>query len=262
MSNPTSVDVVNNALADSAPSMQVALDNTVTLIRGLWSTHSEKFETFATVKELTGADEEFLASFDARPNTTYGEYLSAVLSRSVISIGGIQIKSSKDLDSLIVGDRDLLFLQAVRTTYGTERTVQVLCNACRKKNDVVIELDKDFPSKLPDFNVFEPLTVEGKYTSYRFSIPTLADLNAAAVAKSPAESNTIVISRCAVFEDGEAPADRLAWARGINSSDRRKIIDLLLSIDLGPTLEEVDTHCAHCEKEMTVALNWVSLLLD
>ena len=262
MSSTTSADVINEAIADPAPKMQVSLDNTVTLMRGLWNPNTEKFETLATVKELTGSDEEFLASFESKPNTSYGDFLSAVLGRAVVSIGDIPIKSGKDLGNLIVGDRDLLFLQAIRTTYGTEKTVQVTCSSCRKSNDVVVELDEDFPSKLPDFDIYAPLVVEGKRTVYRFNIPTLDSLTAASLAKTSAESNSLVISKSAVFEEDEAPADRLLWARGISTSDRHKIIDLLLSVELGPTLEEVETHCAHCEKEMTIALNWVSHLLD
>lgn len=262
MSDPTSVDVINDASADPAPRMQVALDSTVTLMRGLWNSSANKFETLATVKELTGADEEFLATFESRPNTSYGDFLSAVLSRAVVNVGGIQIKSGADLGNLIVGDRDLLFLQAIRTTYGTEKTVQVTCSSCHKSNDVVVELDKDFPSNLPDFDVYSPFSVDGKNTTYKLNVPTLDTLTAASTAKTSAESNSIVISRSAVFTEGEAPADRLLWARNISASDRHKIIDLLLSVELGPTLEEVETHCAHCEKEMTIALNWVSLLLN
>lgn len=262
MSSPAGVDTINSAIGDvSAPVLTPALGNEVTLIRGLWSEDLQKFETEAVVRELTGEDEEFLASVETKPNVSYGDYMAAILSRAVVTIGSIKVTGPKVLDTLLPGDRDLLFLQTIKTTYGVERTVQVICPKCNKKSDVVIELAKDFPNRLPDFPIDKPVQVQGRKVLYKFNLPSISDVSAASVAKTMAESNTIVLSRCAVF-DGDEPADRLAWARSININDRHKIIDFLLSIELGPKLKEVDTHCSHCDEEMPIALNWVSLLLS
>lgn len=257
-----SIDVINAAIGEeTAPSMQAPLDGQVDLIRGLWNEQSGTFDTLAEVRELDGSDEEALVSLGSKDEVGYGEYLTAVLWRSVVSIGGKKITDHKVLDTLINADRDLLLLQTMRVTYGNNKSVQAICNSCFKKNDVVIDLDSDFPVTLPEFDINEPIEIKGRKVTYKFTLPTGADTTAASKAKGDAEANTIVISRCASFPEGEEPTDRVAWARKLNISDRHKIIDKLLSIELGPKLGAVDTHCAHCEVEMPLALNWVSLLL-
>jgi hypothetical protein len=251
----TQATTINDALADPAPAMSPAPDPVVTLIVGLDG------KVNATVRELNGEDEEFLASYENKSGVSYGDYLTAVLSRSVLTLGGEPVDASK-LENLINGDRDILFLETMKATYGLERTINVICPHCGQKNDVVLDLKEDFPIVYPDFPVNKPIEVKGRKSTYRFNLPTGRITNRAAMeSKSDAEANTIIIAECAVFDE-LAPGDRVAWAKGLNLADRRKIVEALLSIQLGPKLEAVDTHCAACEEVMPIALNWVSLLLS
>lgn len=262
MSATAEVDSINTAISEEkAPVMQLPLSTEATLIRGLWNAETSQFDTLAQVREMDGSDEEALAVLGAKEDTSYGEYLTTLLGRTVLSIGDTPITNAKVLDTLINGDRDVLFLAVIRATYGTTRTVQAVCNACNQKNDIEIELDKDFPVTLPDFPIDAPIVVKGRKHSYSFNIPTGADTTAASKAKNDAEANSIILSRCAVFDPKDEPSDRLEWARKINLGDRHKIVDRLLSIELGPKLGVVDTHCAHCDVDMPISLNWVSLLL-
>lgn len=253
------VEEINSSITDPAPTIAPALDPAVTLIKGLPVEGEVAYD--AKVRELTGVDEEFLSEIEAKEGTTYGEYVDAVLLRSVESIGGKSI-TVDDLNNLINADRDILFLASVRATYGTERTVRAQCPHCTAMNDIVIELnDSDFPVKLPDFDITKPLEIKTKKgATMRFNLPTAGDTAAAAAAKDDATARHTLLARTAVFDE-IGPADRMEWARGLNLGDRTKAIDALLSIDLGPKLEAVDTHCAQCEKELVVALNWVALLL-
>jgi len=256
-------DTINSVIGeDKAPSMQHALDERVTLIRGLWNDDTQSFDRVAEVRELDGSDEEALATFGVKSDLGYGDYLTEVLNRSVTRIGDRVVLDHKILNSLIIADRDILLLQTMRATYGEERAVQAICPSCEKKSDIVIELSKDFPITLPDFPVESPIEVVGKKKTYRFNLPTGADTAAVVKAKNDAEANTMILSRCAVFAPGEEPSNRLEWARKISLGDRHKIVDKLLSIELGPKLGAVDTHCAHCDVEMPIALNWVSLLFS
>ena len=54
--------------------------------------------------------------------------------------------------------------------------------------------------------------------------------------------------------------EREAWAKKLGVADRKNIIKALTSAQPGPRMGEVETQCAHCEKELTVVLDWVSLL--
>jgi len=262
MSATAGVDSINDAIAEEkAPYMQPALSTETELIRGLWNADTNQFDTKAQVREMDGTDEEALAVLAAKDGVSFGEYLTALLGRTVISIGDTPITSPSVLDTLINGDRDILYLAVIRATYGLIRTVQAACNSCGEKNDIDIELDKDFIYKKPDFKVDSPIEIKGRNRTYLFNIPTGADTTAASKCKNDAEANTLILSRCAVFSAEDEPSNRLEWARKINLGDRHKIVDRLLSIELGPKLGAVNTHCAHCEVDMTVALNWVSLLL-
>lgn len=261
MSTTDQVGIINDAISeDKAPVMALPVSPDTTLIRGLWNAATSSFDVAAEVRELDGTDEEVLSVLGNKEGVSYGEYLTTLLSRSVVSIGDTKVTDPKVLESLIVADRDILFLATIRSTYGRTRIVQAVCQSCDKKNDIVIDLDADFPIPTPDFPVTKPIDIEGRRGTYQFNIPTGADTYAASKAKTDAEANTIIISRCAIFDPKDEPSDRVEWARKLNLGDRHKIVDRLLSIELGPKLGAVDTHCAHCEVEMPVALNWVSLL--
>lgn len=251
MSNDVA-SVINEASVDAPPTIALPERTSATLIKGF-----PGVPLFAEVRELNGADEEFIAGIEAKPGVNYGDWLTAVLQRSVVSVGG---QPPGDLDTLINPDRDILMLATVRATYGPVKNVRATCQSCRKKNDVEINLDEDFPVALPDFDVNEPIEVSlpGKGT-VRLNLPTGADTSACAAAKNDVVADTLLLSRCAVFTDA-APADRLDWARNLNTGLRRKAIDALLNVELGPKLEVVETHCAHCEEPLIIGLNWVSLL--
>lgn len=253
------VEEINSAIADPAPTIAPALDSAVTLLKGLTVDGVVAYD--AKVRELNGVDEEYLAGIENKDGITYGEYVDAVLLRSVESIGGKAV-TVEDLNNLINADRDILFLASVRATYGEERTVRAGCPHCGATNDIVLELnDTDFPIKQPDFDITKPLEVKMRRGgTMQFNLPTAGDTAAAAAADNDAAARHTLLARTAVFGD-TAPADRMEWARGLNLGDRTKAIEALLSIELGPKLEAVETHCAQCEKDLVVALNWVALLL-
>lgn len=262
------VDQINAVAQDPVPSMPEPLDTDVKLLRGLLKkTDGEEDQIFdvASVKELTGADEEYLASIVNKKGLTYTEYMTALLDRAVLNIGPYVVaKAPGILNKLILADRDMLFLGVLRATYGNEREINVTCRECGTKNDVVIELDKDFPVTQPDFDVFETFKVKTRKGTIQLRLPTGEDTIAVQKngAASEAEINTAMLARCAVWEDGQAPANALEWARDINIGDRRKLVNTLLDIKIGPSLEGVDTQCSECGSEMPILLDWVSLLLS
>jgi thiol-disulfide isomerase/thioredoxin len=179
-----------------------------------------------------------------------------------VSIGSTSVKSNPAvIDSLIIGDRDALFLATVKATYGDTREYQINCPHCRGSNDVLINLN-EFPNRDVSINPKEQIKIFLKDgTVQKFNLVTGSDSqHVSKLAKSIPEQNTMLIARCADWEGGEKPADTMVWAKKLGMKDRAKIIDALLEAQPGPEIKEVDAHCAHCEKPFPIMLNWASLL--
>jgi len=265
VSTSAQADIINSAIADPAPEMSPSLDTSVELFRGVYDADSSTWYQTAVVRELTGADEEALSSLQNKKGTTFFEYMSAVLSHSLVSVGPHSPKSQPHLvNKLILPDRELLFLATVRVTYGTERQMNVRCPKCGGLNDVVINLDDDIPIVRPDLDFKEPIEVKlTKGKSIRVRMPNGEDTTESQKdTKTDAEVATRLLARLAIFDDGHEPADRLAWSKSLSIADRRLIAQTLVNLEAGPKMEEVETQCAHCESVLPVALDWVSLLFS
>lgn len=266
MSESASAEDINQAIFDEpVPQMTTPPHSEVNLIRGIRQEDDDGtvvWHDTAVVRELTGADEEALAVVEKKPGITYSEYMNAVLVRGVVTIGSLPSHESV-INKLILGDRDVLFLAIVKATYGDTREMPVVCMECGTHNTVALELDKDFTYDDPDFDVREPLEVKGRNDTFLVRLPNGEDtIEAQKGTANNAELNTKMLSRCAVFPDGDEPADRLKWARDLNVADRRKLVNTLLDVKVGPNMGEVDTQCAECGESLPILLDWVSLLLS
>jgi hypothetical protein len=266
MAESDDVAAINNAMAEPVPSMAVVPEVTIDLIRGLHDADNDVWHTEAEVRELTGEDEEYLAGLETKKGLLYSDYMASLLARAVIRIGDLVIdggpKSKAIINKLMLADRDLLYLGVVKATYGDTRLINVVCSSCKTKNDVELVLEDDFPIHYPEFDIRKGLTVETSKGQVTLRLPNGDDtVYAQENTKNDAELNTVMLSRCAVWPSGEAPQDALKWARSLNIGDRKKLINSLLDVKVGPTLEEVDTQCASCGEDMPILLDWVSLLL-
>ena len=252
----------NESLQEPAPQVDLPTSLKVDLYRGLYIPESDKWYTTATVRELNGVDEEALSAFDVQKNVTYSEYMTHLLKRSVVSIGDLEIDVKTEIiDSLIVGDRDALFLGVLKATYGRYRTFQVTCRECGGDNDITMDLDKDFTSEPVKVDLHKLIDVKLKNnTVVQLQYPTGGDSQTAGKrGKTTAEQNTIILSRCAILE-GKTTAEKEAWARGLSLADRNKLVKALFSAQPGPRMEEVETQCSHCNAKIVLALDWVALL--
>lgn len=251
----------NSAIADPVPSIDAPPSTSVKLIRGVLNSATNDWEKDAVVRELTGEDEEHLAALDSKEDLTYGEYLAHLLKRAVVSIGSMTPDNNPDLiDELIIGDRDLLFLGVIRATYGRTREMQLICGTCEKSNDVEIDLEEDFKLQESIIDISKPVAVQLKDGStVHFNYPTTGDSRyALKKGKTTAEQNTYIISRCLI---GSQDRDsRESWAKKLSLVDRKKVVKAINQAQPGPKMEEVKTQCAHCDTELTVLLDWVSLL--
>jgi hypothetical protein len=257
---------INTAMAEPVPSMPGVPQVTIELIRGIHDADNDVWHTEAEVRELTGEDEEYLAGLETKKGLLYSDYMASLLARAVVRIGELPIdgspKSKAIVNKLMLADRDLLYLGVVKATYGDTRLINMVCSSCKTKNDVELVLDEDFPVHYPDFDIRKGLKVETSKGVVTLRLPNGEDtVYAQEKSKNDAELNTVMLSRCAMWPKGKAPEDPLKWARSLNVGDRKKLINSLLEVKVGPTLEEVDTQCASCGEDMPILLDWVSLLL-
>lgn len=266
MTIKTDADAVNSAIREPVPELHAPETVSATLQRGLIDPATGLWQVDSEVREMTGADEEYMASLESKNTVTYGEYMSTLLKRTVVRVGSINISDHPSaLDNLTIGDRDILFLGVVKATYGTSKDFQVKCGSCEKNNDIVMNLDEDFPIQTPNVDLRGTTSHtlrKGKVVKLR--VPTSADnMQIAKNAQSASAQNTLMIAQCAVWEDGEtAPADVEAWAKSLNVADRNNLVRSLLEIKAGPSLEAVNVPCAHCNEEMVIRIDWISLLLS
>jgi hypothetical protein len=254
-------ETARSAIADPVPTIDSAPSTEVKLIRGVLNNATGDWEKVAVVRELTGEDEENLAALDAKEDLSYGDYLNYLLQRAVVSIGSMSVAHNKHLiDELIIGDRDLLFLGVIRATYGRAREMQLNCGNCGGGNDVTIDLDNDFKVDLNTIDISKPIAIQLKDgQTFHFNYPTTGDSRyAAKKGKTTAEQNTFIISRCLIADMDRDT--RESWAKKLNLVDRKKIVKAINQAQPGPRMEEVKTQCSHCDEELTVVLDWVSLL--
>lgn len=264
MSTKEEAEAVNNAIKEPVPELQPAESVMVELQRGIIDPATGLWQVDAEVREMTGSDEEYMSGLESKADLTYGEYISALLRRTVVRIGSVSLEVDKSpLDNVSIGDRDILFLGIIRATYGKGKEFQAECRSCNGLNDILVDLYEDFPIKKPSVDLRVPIKVKmrnNKTVSLR--VPTMADnAHVSKLSKSAASQNTLMISRCAVWAEGKQPEDVEEWARSLNVADRNKLVKNLLSIEAGPDLKAVNVQCASCGEEMAIALDWVSLLL-
>lgn len=243
--------------ATPAPVMPQTPDTAVSLIRGI--NLGDTWLDTAHVREMTGADEEFLASMETRTNANYADYVLALLKRTTVSIGDISIANNPEvLNELIIGDRDLLFLNVIKATYGNNREFKVMCPHCSKSNDLLVNLSEDFPIEGDPQSARKPISVTLRNgMTLTVNHPTAVD--SAAIGKSnknTAQQNTMMIAKCVVID----VPNKEEWARTLNVADRSTIVNAIFDAKIGPSPREVNAPCGHCGESITLMFDWVSLL--
>lgn len=259
---------INEAITEPAPVIGFPVTNEVQLLRGVYDPATNTWHDRAIVKEMTGADEEYLANLEARKkDLSFTDYIDALFARTVQSIGTLDASQHANaIDKLILADRDLLFLGIVKATHGKTRELRnLICPHCEAKNDVMIDLDEDFPSRTVEgFDPKETRSVQLRRGVVDVRLPNGEDIRATSKASNNAEFQSILIARCVVLDSDDATPfeDKLEWSKQLNVGDRNKLGDAILGIEIGPDLGGVKAHCSECSEEMNIPINWVGLLLS
>jgi hypothetical protein len=267
---PTSAGQQNDLQADLAkakkeiagpvPLIQDAADSFLTLPRGLH--HNGAWQRSVEVRELTGMDEEALAK--VRDVT---DFYDTVLALSVTRIGDLDLGSlplierQGHLQNLLIGERDQIFVAAVKATYGDRKTLRYTCPSCNEEQDLILTLSQDFrPKEVGDITATTYQFTTSKGVEIQYRLATGSDQLEVMRRKgaSPAEQNSIMLSRCLVNAGGQLVVDPLNYARSLSMRDRGRFLGELFnhqpSIDLTVTVP-----CVACREEQAVSLGWGDL---
>jgi len=258
MDEKQQADALNAALAEEIPEIKAPPATSTELLRGVFNKETNSWESTAYVRELNGFDEEALAALDNQ-NIVYAEYMSVLLKRAVVSIGSFSVKDDPTIiDSLIIGDRDLLFLKIVEVTYGVNREYQVSCGSCKAMNDIVVPMN-EFENRKVAHDPHMPLEATlSDGTKVRMRLPNGLDSQVVAKkAKSTAEQNTLMLARCVEFP---VMANPQQWAKELGMKDRNELVRILMESQPGPEVGEVNAQCATCGLDLNIVLDWASLL--
>ena len=253
------------AIVGESPIMEQPPDGSVTLFRGL--VHGMSWHTDAEVSELTGEDEEVIARSMAA-NDSWG-FVNAILLQGVKRVGPLVLTDLPTaervgtIDRLLIGEKELLFLNVLRVTYGDTRTVTTVCPSCQETNEVDFSISEDVPIRIledPQRPSYTFTLKDGTTLEYR--LVTGDDQTEATKRRGAtiAEQNTITLSRCIVTHMGMPLVDPMVFARRMSAADRRKLLDEISSKQPGPHFEEVKLPCAACGVMSSFLPSWADLL--
>ena len=210
---------------------------------------------YATVRELTGRDEEAIARLSNR-----NQMLNLILERGLEKLGEAE-PSSFDLDSMLAGDRDAIILAIRKVTFGPTVESVVTCPKCLERSDVSIDLDKDIEIReLQDPLNDRTFEVDLRAGKAKVTLPIgalqkqLADNSG----KNSAELLSVFLGGCLVSIDGE-PCIGTYSATNLGILDRETLFNEIAKRNPGPRLEAVMKACAACGEEIYLPFSLADL---
>lgn len=240
------------------PTIDAAPDCLVDLLRGLQ--HNGRDQRRAEVREMTGNDEEQLARYKRQ-----GEIFDAVIALGTTRIGDIDLASMPlaerqgHLRQLLVGERDVLFLNIARVTYGDDRRFPVTCNACGRPQDLGVKLSEDFKPKVVndvDERSFQYRTSRGEALEVRLATGADQMEILRKDGMTNAEMNTALLAACIISLNGGMVVDPHAFAKGMAMRDRQGLLEDL--VERQPAVDlTIKFPCHGCQEEQQISFNWL-----
>jgi predicted RNA-binding Zn-ribbon protein involved in translation (DUF1610 family) len=219
-----------------------------------------------TVRELNGSDEEALGRLDpSKGDQYYVLLMDLIIRRATETIGGV-VPSFSDLGQLLMGDRDVIFLEIILATTGEEKEYEeVKCPECGDTFNAhvgirgVVEIHRLEEDDEPFIDVVlrDGSTVHLRYPTGEDQMSLFQGKEAGK--KNTSERNTLLLGRCIDTVDGKQIRNAVDYARSLGMADRRTLVDAL---GKGPRVEfkEVEVPCPECGVEMPFRLSWADLL--
>ena len=227
---------------------------------GGWISPTGELVTTASVRELTGYDEERMARQDLQKNVAI--YVTKLLAAGVEEIGGEE-PTEDLLRQLLIGDREHLVLGIRMATYGRLVPFTLTCVNCGNDSAVEIELDKDLTIlKLDDPRVREfdvPLR-HGKTAKVTLLTGAAQEAYSDDIGrKTEAEVTTLMLAKSVTEIDGRRLRGNPEDVRALPAADRATLADFIASHRCGPQFEAVNVPCATCGEEYPISLGLSNL---
>ncbi len=245
------------AIAGDVPLIPPAPSTKLDLPRGRFN--GTDWETEAEVRELTGEDEEALA----RTKDPI-DFFDAVVVYGTARLGTAQLDSmtfserQSILASLLIGEREQLFLRIASATYGDEKEFKHSCPSCNVSLDTIIFLSKDIKVSNHDkVSSLDHTFVTSKGDTITFRLGTGSDQMEVLHKKgaTSAEQNTLMLSECITEINGKPVLNPMSTARSLSMGDRRKLLDILTTSQPSPDMN-LEVTCVGCNFEMVLPLSW------
>ena len=245
------------AVSGSIPLIEDPIPNLFDLPRGRYI--GNKWETEVELRELTGADEEALARFNEA-----SDFFDGVVVYGTARIGSTQLtdlsfpERQSILADLLIGEREQLFINIARVTYGDEKDITHTCPSCGNEAETTLLLSEDIKMPVMDNPytlTYTMVTTKGDTLSYRLA--TGSDQMAVLKRKgaSTAEQSTLMISQCVIKVNDKHIVDPMGMARSLSMGDRRRLIDHLVEYQPSPDMT-LTMPCISCRFELVLPLSW------
>lgn len=237
------------------PKMRPASDTDVTLPGGIRTIDGDVVTT-AEVRELNGADEEFIGRTKSLP-----KFVAAILERGVVAVG--DSKPTKDtFDKMLAGDLDTLLIQISIATFGAEvEFSSITCSGCdHTEEDATVDLREVPIRSLEDPDDGEFLLDLDSGKSVLVSLPDGATQKALAASQDRTEAvlKTLLLSNC-VQEINGMPVAGADAVRNLSVKDRKALIEEIEKRNPGPRLLEVSRSCTECGEKIELPLGLTDL---
>jgi hypothetical protein len=210
----------------------------------------------AVVRELNGFDEERLSRLLAADNPAV--YVTEMLALAVEDLGG-QAPAKEDLRSLLIGDRDALWLGIRIVTYGADVEYTLKCNECDETSVVTIDLNEDIPVRKLDDPLKRDYEVELRHGVAKVKLldgVAQEKFSTALGKKTQAEINSIMLANSVLSINGIPTKGKEDAVRALSSQDRGTIMDFIIETQPGPQLgTEIEAHCSKCDAAYPIVLS-------
>jgi hypothetical protein len=208
----------------------------------------------ATIRELTGSDEEAIAS-----TSSVGRALETIFKRGLVTLGD-ETPTNQDLDTLLAGDRESILVGIRISTFGATIPFKATC-ACGEHQELEFNLEEDLKTEFLDDPINDRVfTVTGKAGEFKVGLPNgvttkrLLDIENAAFP----ELVTALLSGCLISVNDE-PSLGKSTALGLGMSDRELLANEIYKRNPGPRLGEVSKACKACGTEILLSLSLADL---
>lgn len=245
--NSEALAKLQSSMKSEFPIIEPGRDNLVNLPGGF--RRKGKLVKKATVRELTGEDEELLAKANRSGNIYH--FIDTLLGCGTEDI------SKDELSNMLVGDRDSLLLGIRAATYGPEIEYAFRCPFCDGKSDLEFEVS-DIPVKKLEGDIeFDVELRRGKRARLRLAngADQLAVFDQDDL--TVPERDTILLSRCVLsITDKDGTETNVAAfpsaVRQLSIPDRKKLLNEIATGQPGPKLDEITIKHDPCGNEVAL----------